>query len=107
SHFLHGSPHLSDRHSFPTRRSSDLDAEFRRALVHAIDRQQLSDALGLGYSSVAHSIIAPDQAQYRFVESSIVRYEYDPRRATLLDRKSTRLNSSHHVISYAVFCLKK
>src|SRR5205807_6465364 len=23
------------------------------------------------------------------------------------DRKSTRLNSSHHVISYAVFCLKK
>src|SRR2546426_7387357 len=26
---------------------------------------------------------------------------------TLLDRKSTRLNSSHLVISYAVFCLKK
>src|SRR5438132_9972433 len=31
------------------------------------------------------------------------------RRAPLskLDRKSTRLNSSHTVISYAVFCLKK
>src|SRR5256885_12153127 len=26
---------------------------------------------------------------------------------TLRDRKSTRLNSSHLVISYAVFCLKK
>src|SRR5207247_7835260 len=26
---------------------------------------------------------------------------------TLLDRKSTRLNSSHEWISYAVFCLKK
>src|SRR5256885_5788028 len=26
---------------------------------------------------------------------------------TLQDRKSTRLNSSHLVISYAVFCLKK
>src|SRR2546426_6192775 len=26
---------------------------------------------------------------------------------TCLDRKSTRLNSSHLVISYAVFCLKK
>src|SRR5947207_6996005 len=25
---------------------------------------------------------------------------------TILDRKSTRLNSSHTVISYAVFCLK-
>src|SRR6266487_4168305 len=27
--------------------------------------------------------------------------------ARLLDRKSTRLNSSHPSISYAVFCLKK
>src|SRR2546426_3774178 len=27
--------------------------------------------------------------------------------AVILDRKSTRLNSSHLVISYAVFCLKK
>src|SRR5947208_4294084 len=26
---------------------------------------------------------------------------------TILDRKSTRLNSSHQIISYAVFCLKK
>src|SRR5207244_10561623 len=25
----------------------------------------------------------------------------------ILDRKSTRLNSSHQIISYAVFCLKK
>src|SRR5256885_7674378 len=28
-------------------------------------------------------------------------------RPLMLDRKSTRLNSSHLVISYAVFCLKK
>src|SRR5258708_28651071 len=27
--------------------------------------------------------------------------------ANLIDRKSTRLNSSHQIISYAVFCLKK
>ena len=27
--------------------------------------------------------------------------------AAVIDRKSTRLNSSHVVISYAVFCLKK
>src|SRR5258708_25318859 len=25
----------------------------------------------------------------------------------MIDRKSTRLNSSHQIISYAVFCLKK
>src|SRR2546426_7740345 len=30
-----------------------------------------------------------------------------PQRIPLEDRKSTRLNSSHLVISYAVFCLKK
>src|SRR5258708_29469002 len=28
-------------------------------------------------------------------------------RALAQDRKSTRLNSSHQIISYAVFCLKK
>src|SRR3954463_10484482 len=28
-------------------------------------------------------------------------------RRVLLDRKSTRLNSSHTIISYAVFCLEK
>src|SRR2546422_5242068 len=35
--------------------------------------------------------------------------EHPPRRAALRhrDRKSTRLNSSHGYISYAVFCLKK
>src|SRR6202789_2706446 len=30
-----------------------------------------------------------------------------PGRHALRDRKSTRLNSSHYSISYAVFCLKK
>src|SRR5688572_31261323 len=30
-----------------------------------------------------------------------------PARPPLADRKSTRLNSSHSQISYAVFCLKK
>src|SRR2546430_5197950 len=30
-----------------------------------------------------------------------------PRATPIIDRKSTRLNSSHSQISYAVFCLKK
>src|SRR5437588_9260576 len=33
--------------------------------------------------------------------------EFDAIGRTYADRKSTRLNSSHTVISYAVFCLKK
>src|SRR2546427_8125711 len=38
-------------------------------------------------------------------ESSFV--SQDRRTTFLIDRKSTRLNSSHSQISYAVFCLKK
>src|SRR2546429_2182416 len=34
-------------------------------------------------------------------------YHYFESKEKLLDRKSTRLNSSHGYISYAVFCLKK
>src|SRR5258708_16866244 len=34
-------------------------------------------------------------------------YEIYLERGGLPDRKSTRLNSSHQIISYAVFCLKK
>src|SRR5258708_24911976 len=32
---------------------------------------------------------------------------FDPTQVDGKDRKSTRLNSSHQIISYAVFCLKK
>src|SRR5690606_18232950 len=38
---------------------------------------------------------------------SLQAYEKSKRKVQELDRKSTRLNSSHVKISYAVFCLKK
>src|SRR5439155_24514556 len=60
-----------DLHSFPTRRSSDLDRN--GDLNHLVHR----DAV---------------EVRVQHVD---------------LDRKSTRLNSSHVAISYAVFCLKK
>src|SRR5260221_10371967 len=44
-------------------------------------------------------------AQQPAVGQGEVAMLYQPRH--LADRKSTRLNSSHTVISYAVFCLKK
>src|SRR2546422_2675506 len=40
-------------------------------------------------------------------DSSPVRLEQDKITTARRDRKSTRLNSSHGYISYAVFCLKK
>src|SRR5436309_4884171 len=43
----------------------------------------------------------------RTVGSSAELFVIDPSGGNLRDRKSTRLNSSHVKISYAVFCLKK
>jgi peptide/nickel transport system substrate-binding protein len=60
------------------------DAQFRRALTHAIDRQQIADTLTAGFAQVADSIIAPNQPEYRSVESSIARFPYDPRRSAQL-----------------------
>src|SRR2546430_12268560 len=41
------------------------------------------------------------------IHSAEVHIRLDQPRFALVDRKSTRLNSSHSQISYAVFCLKK
>src|SRR5256886_10477266 len=53
--------------------------------------------------NVARQIAAEAKSSKLVIEKSTV-----PARTGLeLDRKSTRLNSSHSQISYAVFCLKK
>jgi peptide/nickel transport system substrate-binding protein len=56
------------------------DSQFRRGLLHATDRQQLVDTIQFGMVPVAHSILNPNQPQYREVEAALPRYEYDPRR---------------------------
>lgn len=58
-----------------------LDVRFRRALLMAIDRQAMADVIQSGLVPIAHSYVRPDEPEYRDVERSVVRYEYDPRRA--------------------------
>src|SRR5437762_10691139 len=48
-----------------------------------------------------------DHAVLAVVLAHPYRHALSTRRREVLDRKSTRLNSSHRCISYAVFCLKK
>src|SRR5256885_3359069 len=48
-----------------------------------------------------------DSSGTSFVWTSYLHVENTGWNSSLVDRKSTRLNSSHLVISYAVFCLKK
>ncbi len=61
------------------------EVRFRRALMHAMDRQQIVDAFQPGLTTVAHSWLSPGQPDYREIEErNVVRYEYDPRRASQL-----------------------
>src|SRR3712207_7367992 len=48
------------------------------------------------------SLVATDCGSHKVVLPSLLYSQF-----SILDRKSTRLNSSHANISYAVFCLKK
>lgn len=57
------------------------DPQFRRALAHAIDRQEMADTLVAGLSPVAHTFLSPNQAAYHDIEAAVPRYDYDPRRA--------------------------
>jgi peptide/nickel transport system substrate-binding protein len=57
------------------------DVQFRRALYRALNRQEMADTLLAGLSSVAHSPLPPGAPQFREVENSVVRYDYDPRAA--------------------------
>src|SRR5256885_11658161 len=66
-------------------------------------------------SPAAHHALLQDFVQYRLMQGEPGRRgevqqtaaACGGRPAPRADRKSTRLNSSHLVISYAVFCLKK
>jgi peptide/nickel transport system substrate-binding protein len=58
------------------------DARFRRAVYHGMDRQQLADTLMLGLTSVAHSVLIPTDREFAALDPAVVRYDYDPRRAT-------------------------
>src|SRR5205823_4085706 len=57
------------------------DVRFRRALLLGLDRQQMVDSFLAGLVPVAHSVVSPDDPEYKDVDSSVVRYPFDPRRA--------------------------
>src|SRR5437762_1827035 len=96
-------------HSFPTRRSSDL---------HFVPCGQLVPSCPLFLSMAAYSRkgnctgLAKDfllllYQTYLQEALSFCSSQSEPSSNNTLDRKSTRLNSSHRCISYAVFCLRR
>src|SRR5690242_21044377 len=75
---------------FPTRRSSDLVKQ------QPVDTRRLAMPLFMDVHEHVPGLTAEAVAKAHQADL-----------ATQADRKSTRLNSSHMSISYAVFCLKK
>src|SRR5699024_11438162 len=95
---------LPDLHAFPTRRSSDLsnhcgDSKNRRD-QHCV---ACHHETGIVSGRRNKNILCGRQGSKhcRSQDTVLVQLKYER------DRKSTRLNSSHVSISYAVFCLKK
>src|SRR5947207_1542043 len=94
-------------HSFPTRRSSDL-RPFSTASTSKCTEQPTR-------SSTSAPLVCVTRSRQYARSSSVSRWSAprrkisiasaSPRMLSRRDRKSTRLNSSHTVISYAVFCL--
>src|SRR5439155_14501629 len=104
-YFFYGPLHHTALHSFPTRRSSDLIAQVDAALGPLLDDlSRLPGPLLVALTSDHGESLG--EHGYYFAHGEYL-YDATLRVPLLLDRKSTRLNSSHVAISYAVFCLKK
>src|SRR5207249_10353897 len=96
-----------DLHPFPTRRSSDLG-------VRRVDKKAGRCPAFFCWSSHQHEAHQENHERIELIRPknfgttlrAAPTRQSRPRRMPS-DRKSTRLNSSHVSISYAVFCLKK
>src|SRR5690242_21120096 len=64
--------------------------------LHSFPTRRSSDLLEIVSPETSHLLAVVQSARDAFSDNRVS-----------LDRKSTRLNSSHMSISYAVFCLKK
>src|SRR2546426_3713591 len=101
-------------HSRPARASSSLTAAYGSFLRSATSWARACSVFSpCGLPSTRSSKRASSSSISRCFQCSIflewrsrVCWKW-PRKSAIADRKSTRLNSSHLVISYAVFCLKK
>src|SRR5207245_10875759 len=103
--YISGNPRVL--HSFPTRRSSDLTSTRGNRKTSAAT--SLPPSATSSEERITHGNFQPDTHRGPGDD----RWDHQLQRSAgchttdQVDRKSTRLNSSHGSISYAVFCLKK
>src|SRR5699024_12527950 len=94
-------------HSFPTRRSSDLYLGSSFAFIAPITASTQAESMGaaLGGVMLTGLLLAALGLLVQKVGTAWIGVLMPPVVMGSIDRKSTRLNSSHVSISYAVFCL--
>src|SRR5690606_40460728 len=96
-----------DLHSFPTRRSSDLCAPPCRCPRGTIVDHELFNRSQFDVDLAAARSPARVFKKALQHADAVLKARFEGQRDIHKDRKSTRLNSSHVKISYAVFCWKK
>src|SRR5207249_12153273 len=101
------SPPIQHLYSFPTRRSSDLCAQFRTELMLVFRFGKIAQHVGRrSEKNQAPAFVEQDRLvkHLKNFRAWLVNRDDDDFvvRQTSKDRKSTRLNSSHVSISYAV-----
>src|SRR5262245_861622 len=97
-----------DTHAFPTRRSSDLVSDIRMPgasgleLLQSVKQKhpELPVIIMTAYSDLESAVAAFQGGAFEYLPKP---FDVDH---AVEDRKSTRLNSSHLGISYAVFCVQ-
>src|SRR5438128_9348297 len=106
-HKLHDCQH-ADTESQQVREAFDLVVELdkQRRDMHAA-LEAVKDAFNTVFVAIAQHRLLQRQPLWRRIGDKGLPAKTLTERGDGVDRKSTRLNSSHGSISYAVFCLKK
>src|SRR5690606_41209590 len=104
--YLYQPPQHKNYSLSPTRRSSDLNKYISETKYIEHNQQLVYDHLS-NFENLGTYLNSGllEKITSKFPQITISEFESD--RDSCRDRKSTRLNSSHVKISYAVFCLKK
>lgn len=78
---VHWTPISLSRLVLPPSNALFRDARVRKALLMAIDRDELNQTFFNGTAIVAHSLLHPNEPGFKAADAAIMKYQFDPRGA--------------------------